>query len=1015
MPTGSEYAYITDKKLLGFEDFGARMMTYLRESIRESVDRLFIQGSFVEKMPLSSPGTDQVQADLKPTEGDGFAHDGNGHLLDLEQIDRTAYFENITGTTYEVGAKYIDVPEEIRINPGTGKPEYDRYVEGVGEQAEPDSVTDNGSNITFRVDSLFEQGVSVADHTGRIVRVFKKQLADGATTGAIAIETCTVFYGGGQNQITTTGLLGQTSVSTTASDYYVQLVGIIVLKNTASNRPTQLPDTVFFLGTVAGNTGGTPTVFDITNQKRIEAQAASSMAFTPYTGAAPISWGVSSTDVQSVIEEIIDDLTSTGGGANLIRISSAGFTQSNPSSSLSWGGLGTSGDELFTKMTDANLQIVRARFGITHSSSQATMQADLQGINTIITSWGVEKHWLKGAGTMSFTSSNMDKTKMPTLEGETPLKTKIAAPAGTAGFNWYGVFKDLQFGSTLSSILGDDGAFHAQNCLIAPNAFQHYGGGNNTGGGALGGNEATSMRSCHVPDVLSGSGTPLSGGTFQVITNSTGVSVEYFSNCVFVNETNGSPVLYTDGSPYNNAYAVSRKKVFINCAFIQKESGQYCLNIDGEDVHFIGCVIAIDAGGTSNYTEAIRLTSGNRKVTFENCYVYSDSGKLVSSASTTLRTTQRIFKNCHFSGAEADRDNSAQPAMIDTEGVDYIDCSFNLNATFMRFSGATDYVVDIKEANVIGCKFRKALGTTDERTIHSYEWINFQECKIDNLIVDIEEVFIDRDISGADADPSIVKFTDCTVRGFEFNFIPDSYTAGTVSWSFFNLRGRTVMTDVLVKTDFDTAGGTDPDPCIQLIGDHCELIRGRFEFVNSARPPNCTTNAYIFVEGNNCVLEDLYLYGYNGQWYFRSSTPNYASYSRWFIRVSNQHNCQIRKIRNNLGSQGAFNTKLVEFDASSLRNGGCVQDCEFTFEYEGFFVNADGLCQSILVNGNRVFGNSNSIGMGNNQWADMNGADYCIVTNNIFITETTTTPAIQNTGTGAVTGNNVLQSSVTLP
>jgi hypothetical protein len=924
----------------------------------------------------------------------------------------------LTGTTYEVGAAYLGYPEEIRINPNTGKPEYDRYVDGVGVEAEPDSVTDNGSNITFRVDSLFEQGVSVADHTGRIVRVFKKQLADGATSAAIAIETCTVFYGGGQNQITTTGLLGQTSVSTTASDYYVQLVGIIVLKNTATNRPTQSPDSVFFAGTVAGNTGATPTVFDITNQNRIDAQSASSMAFTPYTGAAPISWALSATDVQSALEEIVDDLTSTAGGANLIRISSAAFTQSNPSSSLSWGGLGTSGDELFTKLTDADRQIVRSRFGITHSANTGTMQADIQGVNDIITSWGIEKHFLKGAGALSFTSSNMDKTKIPSIEGETPLKTKLNAPSGVSAFNWYGVFRDMQLGTTLYSILGEDGPFHAQNCLIAPNAFQHYGGGNATGGGALGGNEASSMRSCHVPDVLSGSGTPLSNGTFQVITNNAGVSVEYFSNCVFINETNGSPVLYTDGSPYQNSYAVSRKKVFINCAFIQKEGDQYCLNIDGDDIHFIGCVIAIDAGDSGNYTEAIRLTSGNRKVSFTDCYIYSDSGKLVSSPAISSRTLQRTFTRCHFSGVEADRDNTDQPCMIDTEGVDYIDCSFNLNATFMRFTGATNQTIQIKEGTLRNCKFRKASGTTDEATMHSYEWILFQDCKIQNLLVDLRNFDADRDLSGSDSYPSFVNFTDCEVRGFEFNCIPDSYITTTPTWNFINLRGRTSISDMLFATDFDTSlGSQNPDECIVITGDDCKIEHARFEFVNSARPPEPTANGYILVIGERCVLDDLYLYGYGGQWYFTSTTPNYTSYARWFIYQSPRaHNLQISRIRSAQGSSGMFNTKLVQFNGTTgiPTNGGSVKNCDVYFEGECMFIDADTYCQALQIVCNRVYA-STAAAMPNNQWVDLNAADYSIVADNIFLSEYTTTPAIQNTGTAAINHDNILQASVTLP
>lgn len=1017
MTTGSEFVHITDKKLLGFQDFGSRFFDYLRENIRDAVDRLFIQGSFTEKVPLSSPGTDQVQIDLKPTEGDGVVHDGYGNIIDLEQIDRTAYFDNLTGTTYEVGAAYIEYPEEIRINPNTGKPEYDRYVDGVGVQAEPDSVTDNGSNITFQVDSLFEQGVSVADHTGRIVRVFKKQLADGATSAAIAIETCTVFYGGGQNQITTTGSLGQTSVSTTASDYYVQLVGIIVLKDTATNRPTQSPDSVFFAGTVAGNTGATPTVFNITNQNRIDAQSASSMAFTPYTGAAPISWALSSSDVQSALEEIVNDLTSTGGGANLIRLSSASFTQSNPSSSLSWGGLGTSGDEVFTKLSDADRQIVRSRIGITHSVNTGTMQADLQGINDVITSWGSEKHFLKGAGTFEFTSANMSKSYMPIIEGQNILKSKLFAPSATSGFNWYGVFRNLQLGATLSSILGEDGPFHAEKCLIAPNVFQHYGGGNATGGGGLGGNEATSMRSCHMPDSVSGAGTPLSTASFYTYSALTGVSVDYFSNCVFINETNGSPVFKTYGSPYNNAYAVSRKKVFINCAFIQKEADQEAVIIEGEDIHFIGCVIAIDAGDSGNYAPAISILGGNRKVSFTDCYIYSDSGKLVSSAASSSKTLQRTFTRCHFSGAEADRDNTDQPLMIDTECVDYIDCSFNLNATFMRFTGATGQTIQIKEGTLRNCKFRKGSGTTDETTMHSYEWMLFQDCKIQNLLIDLSSFDADRDLSGADSYPSFVNFTDCQVRGLEFRCVPDSYITTTPTWNFIALRGRTSISDMLFATDFDTSlGSQNPDECIVIVGDDCKIEHARFEFVNSARPPEPTSNGYIMVIGERCVLDDLYLYGYGGQWYFTSTTPNYT-YARWFIYQSPRaHGLQVSKLRSAQGSSGMFNTKVVQFNGTTgtPTNGGSVKNCELYFEDECMFVDADTYCQALQIICNRVFA-STAAAMPNNQWVDLNAADYSIVADNIFLSEYTTTPAIQNAGTAAVTHDNILQASVTLP
>jgi len=1009
MATLDEFSNICEKRVMGFEDFGTRLLGYTQGICRGIISRAYSNGSFLEKMALSSPGADQVQMDLK-TGGAGDAHDGLGNILDLSLVTRSAVFENSNAVDYEVGAGYISKPYGIQINPTYGNPEYVKYIEDVGEQAEPDSVVDNGGTITFGVDSVTQNG---EDNSGRTVRVFRKVPAAGALTPAIAIEECTVAYGGGENKITTTGTLGQTTVSTTASDYWVQLVGISVRR--AAGNPISTSGAHFFAGVVTGN-GGTPTVFDISGQIILAANSAVSISFTPYTGASPISWAIAATNMQTAIEEMVDDLTSVAGGANLICLDPSSYAQTAPSASASWGGLGTSGNEVKTKMTDADRQLARSRIGITHSVSQATMQADLQGIDSVISSWGSEKHFLKGTGTFLFTSSNMSKSYMPVIEGENILKSRLFAPTAVSGFNWYGVFKNLQMGATLYSILGDDGPFHAEHCLLAPNAFQHYGGGTATGGGGLGGNEATSMRSCHVPDSLSGSGTPLSSGTFQVITTSTGVSVDYFSNCVFVNETNGSPTFKTQGSPYNNGYAVSRKKVFVNCAFIQKESGQNALVVDGEDSHFIGCVIVIDAGGTANYTPAISITSGNRKVSFENCYVYSDSGKLVlSSAGTSHETSQRTFRGCHFSGAEADRDNSSQPCMIDTEGVDYIDCSFNMNATFMRFSGATDHMIKIKEGTLYNCKFRKATGTTDERTIHNYEWILFQDCKIRDLVIDVQSVYMDRDIAGPGND-SIFCFTDCFVDGFELNFIPTSWDVVSPGFAFFSMKGETTIMNLKMLTDFDTSlGSGNVESCIEMAGDYCKIIHARFEFYNSARPPEPTSKSYIEVTGDHCVLEDLFLYGYGGQWYFTSTTSNYASYGRTFIRVSNAHNCQIRKVRNNQGSNGAFNTFLVEFSDSSLHNGGSVENCEFTMEYEGEFIKAGTLHQSLRVHANHLFANSNSVGMGNNDWINLSSGNYNIVTENICLNEYTTTPAIQNTGTGAVINDNVLQSSVTLP
>lgn len=310
MPTGSEFALVTDKKLLGVRDFDTYLLKYLQGYVSESVKRLFVQGAFDERLPLSSPGAGQVQADLKPTAQDGFAHDGAGHLLDLEQIDRTANFPNVNGQTYEVGASFVEVPVGIRTNPRTGKFEYDHMIEGIGVQANPDNVTVDTSTLTFVVDALFESGVTPGNHTGRQVRVFSLFPGEAASSEAIAIETCTVFYDG-QNKITTTGRLGRTAPETSAAFYVVQLIGLMVRADNADNRPSALPGEVFSIGTVEGN-GGTPTVFDITGQNIIQAQAASAITVDPFSSWADGTANPGGT-AQGVFDKIVTDLTSTIG------------------------------------------------------------------------------------------------------------------------------------------------------------------------------------------------------------------------------------------------------------------------------------------------------------------------------------------------------------------------------------------------------------------------------------------------------------------------------------------------------------------------------------------------------------------------------------------------------------------------------------------------------------------------------------------------------------------------------
>jgi hypothetical protein len=259
MATGKEFANIEQYKLMGYKDFGEKFLEYLRDFVRESLSQVWDAGAVIDTaLTMSGDGTDSFAIG-----GSSFAADGDGKLLKISDatVNSGIKFENASAAPYYVALKYAEIPKDVDINPRTGLPSYTGWFEEIGESDDPDSVTDNGSNITLQVDSVTESGVSNA---GRQVLVYLKQPAKNGTTAAVAIETCTVVWTDSQNQITTTSLLGQSTVSTDTSDYTVVLLGPTVKKNTDLRGETGYT----FVGIITGNTT-TPTDFDTTDQQLV--------------------------------------------------------------------------------------------------------------------------------------------------------------------------------------------------------------------------------------------------------------------------------------------------------------------------------------------------------------------------------------------------------------------------------------------------------------------------------------------------------------------------------------------------------------------------------------------------------------------------------------------------------------------------------------------------------------------------------------------------------------------------
>ena len=255
MGTTDQRLNVTRNRIIGKDDLGERGLDYLRGLVLEGIEKTFLKDVVFgdTALDLQADGNDKFKV-----VGTAIATDGIGHMLDVANsgFDLGIQFENESPVDYDVGLRFAEVPAGVQVNPRNGLPEYVAFEEQIGESADPDSVVDNGnSTITFVVDSVAEVLITNA---GRKVRVFKKIPAKSATTEVIAVEEITVAFVGAvgfeKNQITTTGALGQATISTVASDYTVVLMGPTVRRGPDLENASGIA----FLGRVTGGGAGSP-------------------------------------------------------------------------------------------------------------------------------------------------------------------------------------------------------------------------------------------------------------------------------------------------------------------------------------------------------------------------------------------------------------------------------------------------------------------------------------------------------------------------------------------------------------------------------------------------------------------------------------------------------------------------------------------------------------------------------------------------------------------------------------
>jgi len=251
MATGDIYSNIYPKKKMDHEALADHLLEYMRKLVQDSQSTIYATSGFFNPVTLSADTIDSF--DVTALSG----QDDVSRILELAASNNVP-FENANTVAYYVAVGYAYTPNEAEINPRTSLPEYKNIREEVGDVADPDSVVDDGDGtMTIVVDSVTEAGVSNA---GRTVRVWLKDPISAVSW----YEDCTVVWTGSNNVIYTTGALGQTTISTTASDYSVWRKGVTVKRNTdLSTLPAYA-----YIGTVTGaGTGVTPTVFSTSGQK----------------------------------------------------------------------------------------------------------------------------------------------------------------------------------------------------------------------------------------------------------------------------------------------------------------------------------------------------------------------------------------------------------------------------------------------------------------------------------------------------------------------------------------------------------------------------------------------------------------------------------------------------------------------------------------------------------------------------------------------------------------------------
>lgn len=632
MGTGTKRANITNKMVLGYQDLSVRIFDYLREQVRESIQaRWDVDGVFDTKLTLSSAAPNTVSV-----VGTSLCTDGLGHILDVNGVypNANAVFQNTNAITYYVGMSYAATPSGVTINPRTGKPQIQSWVDQIGFAAAPTLVTDNGDGtMTFRCDSgLFESGVSSA---GRKVIVYKKVLADSALTESLAFEELTVQWSGSHNFINTIHAFGQNTVSTDVNDYTIVGLGIGVKRNT--NLSTDPSYT--FIGTVIGvGLGGTPAVFNNTNQRLLKTfNDASQVLIDSY------KWLTAGT-VQEGLEQIVDTLdkvTATPGAARIGVLTTA-FAAAAPFASQPAGGLGNNADGTFTgasRLQDVLLEIdtiLRRRQSVTATFGDGTYATDYSRTDFNLSKDVSGVYFLRHLANMA---NPFTITSLGTSIGIHSKYVGERSDVGDTPENKEHIHTLNDTGITDAIIHGHFERVYFDCAHSGPFVIGHSVGANviMEDWGARAGRVAISDMVAGLPQPFhlrngrirrQSSGETTFSGSSLLIKHSGGDQWVHglIENMVIEGPgTGGSPVSNVScGLTANITSGLIRPFTFRNCVFIQSSANVPCVKMTGEyKIVFENCSFI----GASGLTSVLFQATVGANVVLRDCYFYAPEGQ----------------------------------------------------------------------------------------------------------------------------------------------------------------------------------------------------------------------------------------------------------------------------------------------------------------------------------------------------------------------------------------------------